>query len=214
MTTSSFAALIFGHDHTVDPKPYTEDEWNEVSTIESGQTMHIYRVSKRDAERAGWKFVEDNASSLTWDLVTINPPIVCGPWLPGYSRPNDSSMLVNEYVTGERGIIPDGGMGFIDVRDVARGHICAMEAAEAKGRYLMAAGSLRFTEMAEAITRMFPSGARVPTERAPGNALRPEFDCSKARRDLGWEAEYSVEDCIRAQITACANAGMCPNLEL
>lgn len=116
--------------------------------------MHIYRVSKRDAERAGWKFVEERKP--TWDLITINPPIVVGPWLPGYARPNDSSMLVAEYLTGEKQEIPDGGMGFVDVRDVAKAHILAMQSSGAKGRYLVAAGSLMFTDMAAILKRLYP----------------------------------------------------------
>lgn len=29
--TSSFATVIFGHDHTTDSSPYTDKEWNNVS---------------------------------------------------------------------------------------------------------------------------------------------------------------------------------------
>ena len=60
--------------------------------------MHTYRFSKREAERAGWRLLEEQKPA--WDIVTINPPIVIGPWLPGYNRPNESSMIIKEWIAG------------------------------------------------------------------------------------------------------------------
>lgn len=39
--------------------------------------MHWYRASKTLAERAAWKYVEENKPD--WDLVTVCPPYVLGP---------------------------------------------------------------------------------------------------------------------------------------
>jgi nucleoside-diphosphate-sugar epimerase len=72
--TSSFATIIFGHDHTVDPTPYTDKEWNEKSTPTPGDVANIYRTSKIEAERAAWKFVKENP--VGFSLVTICPPMV------------------------------------------------------------------------------------------------------------------------------------------
>ena len=60
--------------------------------------MHWYRASKVMAEKASWKFVEDN--DVSFDLVTINPPMIIGPWLPHYRRNNESSMVLKDYLTG------------------------------------------------------------------------------------------------------------------
>ena len=60
----------------------------------------------------------------------IHPPLVFGPWLAGYSRPNESSILLKKLAQG--GMVPSGGMGMIDVRDVARAHVLAMEKSNAK----------------------------------------------------------------------------------
>ena len=72
--TSSFATIIFGHDHTVDPTPYTDKEWNEKSKPTPGDVSNIYRTSKIEAERAAWQFVKENA--VGFSLVTICPPMV------------------------------------------------------------------------------------------------------------------------------------------
>ena len=68
--------------------------------------LSIQRYAKTAAERAGWKYVEDNAPSFK--LVTINPPMIVGPWLPGFARQNDSSMVVHRMLTGETKEAGDG----------------------------------------------------------------------------------------------------------
>ena len=59
-----------------------ETHWNINSPKEveekgdNASPLGIYRASKTLAERAAWKFVDDNKPE--WDLVTINPPLVFG----------------------------------------------------------------------------------------------------------------------------------------
>jgi nucleoside-diphosphate-sugar epimerase len=60
--------------------------------------MQWYRVSKVKAEKACWKFVEDK--DVSFDIVTINPPMIIGPWLPAYRRNNESSIILKEYLSG------------------------------------------------------------------------------------------------------------------
>eukprot|EP00050_Salpingoeca_kvevrii_P020682 m.101467 g.101467 ORF g.101467 m.101467 type:complete len:335 (+) comp8968_c0_seq2:66-1070(+) len=206
VVTSSFATIIFGHDHTTDPTPYTEEEWNNVSTLEMNNNMHTYRVSKREAERAAWQFVEKEQPQF--DVVTIHPPLVIGPFVPGYARPNESSMIIKEYLAGEVAKCPDGGMAFVDVRDVAAMHVAAMERPAAKGRYLVSSGTCTFLEMCQMLRQMFPS-CSVPLEKADGNALPPFIDSSKAKRDLGF-VERPIEESLRIQTKALLSAGLLP----
>jgi len=77
------------------PKLYTVDcwsvakiyyviqkDWNNYSPSiveeegDNAPKLHIYRASKVWAEKAGWKFMEDNKSSIEFDLTTIHPPYV------------------------------------------------------------------------------------------------------------------------------------------
>lgn len=67
VTTSSFATIIFGHDDSKDPRPYTDQEWNTVSQPTPGDTMNIYRVAKTSAERTGWQFMQEHTPHF--DLV-------------------------------------------------------------------------------------------------------------------------------------------------
>lgn len=65
------------------PHTFTEDDWNENSPAqleEKGKDVapsDAYRASKTLAERAAWKFVQENKPK--WDLVTLCPPLVLGP---------------------------------------------------------------------------------------------------------------------------------------
>jgi len=73
--TSSMAAIS---DEPVDGKVFTEDDWNEQSSLE----RNPYYFSKTVAERAAWKFVEDEHPGF--DLIAINPYLS---WASDSGRP-------------------------------------------------------------------------------------------------------------------------------
>lgn len=180
VVTGSFASVIFAFDHTKETeRAYCEDDWNQVSTADHPDPMHWYRASKILAERACWDFVEKQKPQF--DLVVVNPPMIVGPWLEGYARPNESSMILKEFltggsatvwfgmdkeghleglscpcslaslVTGEKTEVMIGGVGWVDVRDVAKAHIAALENPKAAGRYLISSESLSFLEVGKKV---------------------------------------------------------------
>eukprot|EP00052_Salpingoeca_macrocollata_P015568 m.124207 g.124207 ORF g.124207 m.124207 type:complete len:328 (+) comp19730_c3_seq1:324-1307(+) len=209
VTTSSFATIIFGHDHTKDPEPYTEKDWNSVSRADSADTMHIYRVSKTEAEKAGWRLLQEEKPHF--DIVTINPPLVLGPWLPGYRRPNESSMIFAELLNGEKSSVGSGGMGMIDVRDLAAAHILALENAAAEGRNLVATASFSWEEINVMLLSLYPQYP-IPLKRNSDNpVLFPRFDCSKFRA-LGWKPQHKVLDTLKAQCESLIEAGIVKKL--
>ena len=84
------------------------------------------------AERAAWDFLDEH--DVAFDLVVINPTGVIGPSI--VPRLNQSHSL---YVSATNGEIPgiiDLEFPIVDVRDVARAHILAIENPNAAGRYL------------------------------------------------------------------------------
>ena len=80
VVTSSVAAVL--NPPITERTIVDETHWNINSPKEVEEKgdiaspLGIYRASKTLAERAAWKFVEDNKPE--WDLVTINPPLVFG----------------------------------------------------------------------------------------------------------------------------------------
>lgn len=199
--TSSFAAVT---DEPIDGHVYTESDWNDRSSLE----RNPYYYSKVLAERAAWDFVESDSPGF--DLVTVNPMLVIGPSLiPGL---NQSNRVITDLLTGKVPAIVRLTWGIVDVRDVARAYVFAMEKPNAKGRYVCAehAASMRdvvdllrelgfasyklpkmgldspFGDHVAKLGAIFqPKGTRSYLRSNIGR--RAEFDCSKIKRELGLE---------------------------
>lgn len=98
--TSSYASILENRDPGT--ATFTEDDWNQqsIDAVEKEGTeawrMHWYRASKTLAERAAWKYVEENKPS--WDLVTVCPPYVLGPIIHEAATPE--SLNTCEYFPG------------------------------------------------------------------------------------------------------------------
>ena len=129
--TSSIAAIT---DEPDSMKVFTEKDWNTMSSLD----RHPYQYSKTLAERAAWDLVMRKRP--TFDLVAINPTMVSGPSL-GPSL-NTTNRMIRDIINGAFPCIMDINWGFVDVRDVAKAHILAMENETASGRYLCSAETM------------------------------------------------------------------------
>jgi len=199
--TSSAAAITDEPEDRV----YTEADWNEKSTLH----RNPYYYSKMLAERAAWRFVEED--DPTFDLVVINPTGVIGPSIG--SGLSTTSQIIADLLNG--GVYPaiiDITFPYVDVRDVAEAHVRAAENPEASGRYICSNelvslertvdvlngngfdtyklpkitltssfGSLLVKQLA----RFQPPGSRSFIETNLGRTLT--LDTSKIQRELGME---------------------------
>ena len=135
--TSSFAAISNGPRD----EPYDETDWNTTASLDHNP----YAFSKTQAERAAWNFME--SGDRHFDLVVINPTGVIGPSL--VDRVNQTHEFMVGITNGQAPAIIDIGFPVVDVRDVARAHIKAMETGSASGRYLVSADSPKFRRYVE-----------------------------------------------------------------
>jgi dihydroflavonol-4-reductase len=139
--TSSMAAIT---DEPNSDYVLSEKDWNEKSTLD----RNPYYYSKMLAEKAGWKFIEEKKRNF--DLVVINPFIVIGPSIgPTVS---ESNQMFLDLLNGTYPGIMNLTWGFVDVRDVAKAHILALQP-NAKGRYLCASDTLPMREVVEIMTK-------------------------------------------------------------
>lgn len=129
--TSSLAAVA---DGGADGTPVDENDWN----VRSSLKFLPYYYSKVLAEKAAWKFVEEDAPEMK--LVVINPVLVLGPSL--VTLLNETAKVIMGIVTGGFGGILDLTFPIVDVRDVSEAHIRAMESDVAQGRYICVADRL------------------------------------------------------------------------
>ncbi|MFJ5264947.1 SDR family oxidoreductase [Streptomyces sp. NPDC088387] len=204
--TSAFGAVGIGHAPR--STPFTEEDWTNVDG-----DIPPYQRSKTLAERAAWKFVENEGHGL--ELVAVHPVGVLGPLL-GVDDP-PSLRLVRRMLEGQVPACPPFGMGFVDVRDVADLHLRAMTDPAAAGqRFLAVAGhSLRVVDIARVLRdRLGERAAKAPTREMPLwlartlSRVNPEMrllrhqlgrdldaTSAKAERVLGWRAR-PIEDTI------------------
>ena len=97
---------------------YNEGHWSNPDRPEG---LGLYHVSKTKAERAAWDYQASLPEKERFDIVTILPGAVIGP--PLRKEAFTSSGLVRGLMSGQMEEIKADGMGFVDVRDVARAHV-------------------------------------------------------------------------------------------
>jgi UDP-glucose 4-epimerase len=91
-------------------------------------------------------------------------------------------------------------MDFVCVPDIARANVLAAQSRVVEGTYNIASGTeTSLLELAEALLRVMRSdlGVEHGPERAVNGVARRLADTSAARRDLGFEAEITLEDGLR-----------------
>lgn len=198
VVTSSFASIINGkRGNSCTEHTYTEEDWNPITEQEAFlDPLSGYRASKTFAERAAWEFVERETPAFT--LTTLCPPLVFGPirhHLDHLSSLNTSNQRVRNFIRGDyKTLIPDTGTSFflwVDVRDLALGHVRAMELPEAANkRFFIAANYFSNKEICEIIRKNFPEYQNnLPTVDIKGGDYPKEglykFDNSRTSRMLG-----------------------------
>ena len=119
-----------------------EDDWNDKS-------KHPYSYAKTEAERRAWEY----ANAVDMNVVVINPTAVIGPY---FHRHTPSTMLFDKILKGELKVLPPQTFGYVDVRDVALGHIRAYENENAQGRHILCTQCIDGFELMDLIQEVEP----------------------------------------------------------
>ena len=144
---------------------FTEEDWSNTDAPE----IRAYALSKTLAEKAAWDDVKQHDGPV---LSVMNPSFVVGPLL------NDdlgtSCTLIKQFFEGKFPAVPELCFGIVDVRDVAKAHVNAMEREEANGnRYLLSAGTMPMIEIAKTLKQAFPEKSRkLPKFQSPAFLVR------------------------------------------
>jgi dihydroflavonol-4-reductase len=168
--TSSVAAI--GHAESAD-KPANEDNiWA------SAKIANNYIVSKYEAEQVAWEVA---AKGL--DLTCVNPSVVLGPG----DMYGSSTVIFLSFVKGKYPGYIRGGSAYVDVRDVAAGHVAAFEKGRPGERYILSGENLSNEEFTGMGARL--AGTKKPP-RIPyalgyigalfNEAVMSRFDPSRA----------------------------------
>lgn len=186
IVTSSVAAV---HGDNIDMREqqleeFTEEHFNTTSSLEH----QPYSYSKVVAEKRAWEIHEKQHQ---WQLIVINPSFVMGPPLSKTTH-SESLKLMRDLLTGKyRWGAPDLMFGFVDVRDVAKAHILALEDPSAQGRYILAERVISIYDFSQIIKKLYGKKYKLPMMKAPKffvSLLAPSYDLSRkfVQRNVGY----------------------------
>lgn len=208
--TSSFAAISNVKDAydlslTLDESSWNNDSWEEAQQ----DAKTAYYGSKAFAEKAAWEFLKENQGSVKFTLTTINPCYVFGPQLFDESVSatlNASCQRINEAVFSsiDDDVDQEFASLFIDVRDVAKAHVLALEKADLAGKRLILANHEFSTQsILDNINKNFPKLNGRIARGKPGYIASSRniaiVDNTKSKELLGFEFgsfENAVNDTV------------------
>lgn len=174
--TSSFAAISNVSNAYDERLSLNEESWNNDSWDEAKKNAKTaYYGSKAFAEKAAWQFLKNNVDKVNFKLTAVNPCYVFGPQLfdESISRSlNASCQIINEIVYSRSGnkVEQQFASFFIDVRDVAKAHILAVEKPVLAGRRLILANTkFALQDIVDIINKNFPELRGEITEGFVGN---------------------------------------------
>lgn len=222
VVTSSVAAIV---DRWKQPPhyAYSEADWNTTGesvareSEESAETFLApvaYGASKAAAERAVWEWTDRNQPPFA--VAAINPAVVTGPpvsWPATPDKLNETLLPIWKIWSGDKTLPPQiGGAGYIDVRDVARMHVWAVEHPDQSNgqRYLLADGKAPPQAAADLLRQKFPDRDIVMGNPGQGYTLpdywvlehEPSLVSTKAYEALGVQRfiryDQSIMDTVEA----------------
>ncbi len=164
--TSSVAAVMAGHGHDR-TKPFTEDDWTNVNAPNVG----AYQKSKTLAERAARDYLAQTSADIHY--ASVNPGFVLGPLLD--SDYGASAQVIQMFLKGKYPGCPALSFPCVDVRDIGKMHLLALETSEPSGgRYIGVSDSAWFVDMTRAIkAKLKPEHTRkVPTMQLPNFVIK------------------------------------------
>jgi len=135
-----------------------------------------YKKSKYLAEKAALE-----VQRLGLPLVVVNPTTPIG---PGDLKPTPTGKIIVDFLNRRMPAYVDTGLNFIDVEDVAKGHILALEKGKVGERYILGNRNLSLREVfqiLEGITRIKAPKVRVPIGLALVAAYVDELVSGKLR---------------------------------
>lgn len=144
---------------TVGALGYSSDGSPATETTPVGIEMMIghYKRSKYFAEQEALRAVREGCP-----VVIVNPSTPVGPW---DMKPTSTGQIVVDFLNGKIPGYVDTGLNLIDVEDVARGHILAMEKGRIGEKYILGHKNVSLREMLEILARL--GGRKAPQLKVP-----------------------------------------------
>jgi dihydroflavonol-4-reductase len=173
-----------------------------------------YKRTKLAAERLVFAAAREGL-----DAVVVNPTTPIG---EGDLRPTPTGRMIRRVACGRYRAYLDIGLNVVDIRDVARGHVLALERGRTGQRYILGGADLTLQELFAAVCHL--AGRPPPKMRVPYAAVRAAalvgavnrhearlarlpayFSSAKAERELGYRPG-PVEPALARAVSAAGAA--------
>ncbi|GJN22874.1 hypothetical protein PR202_gb10478 [Eleusine coracana subsp. coracana] len=197
VVTSSVSAVVpnrgWPAGEVVDERCWTDIDYCEKNGV-------WYPASKALAEKAAWKFAEENGL----DVVAVNPGTVLGPMIP--PTINASMAMFLRLLEGCTEEYLDFFMGPVHLEDVALAHITLFENPAASGRNICVESICHWSDFAAKVAKLYPNYKvpKFPKDTQPG-LVRAKVG-SKKLIALGMEFR-SMEKIIRDAVESLKSRG-------
>ena len=175
-----------------------------------------------DSKHAGESAAREAASRHGIELVVVNPAYVLGVPVDRSQPGETSTRTIGNYLRGRLPGVIDASMNFVDVEDVAVGHVLAAERGKPGERYIVGGENLTWPQLIDRVAEL--SGVHYPIMALPAGIGRVgrvrealglpgpisaeaenlmakdwRFSSKKARRELGYQPR-PLDETLRATI--------------
>jgi dihydroflavonol-4-reductase len=130
---------------------------DEETPLARGQTVGAYKRSKLASER----LVLAAAARGVWAVV-VNPSAPVG---PGDWKPTPTGRVIRDFLRGRMPAYVDTGLNLVDVRDVAAGHLLALERGRPGRRYILGHENLTLQSILSLLAEI--TGLPAPRRQIP-----------------------------------------------
>jgi dihydroflavonol-4-reductase len=146
VVTSTISAIGPANGRSADENTDYPENWTGLA----------YPDSKHEGEREAIEAGERHGI----DVVVVNPAYVLGVPVNPNQRGENSTRTVGNYLRGRLPAVIDAPMNFVDVEDVARGHILAAEKGAPGERYILGGENLTWPGLVDRMAEL--SGVHLP----------------------------------------------------
>jgi dihydroflavonol-4-reductase len=146
---------------------------------ETTYPLRGFGLTYPDSKHEGERLALDAGTRLGVEVVVVNPGYVLGAPVPGGATKQTSTRIVGNYLRGRLPAVMAAPMNFVDVEDVAAGHLLAAERGRPGERYILGGRNTTWSTLIDRVAAL--SGVHHPVVVLPRATAR----VSRMRADLG-----------------------------
>jgi dihydroflavonol-4-reductase len=200
---------------------------DETTPMHPSQVTSHYKRSKIEAENIALKMAERGLP-----VVIVNPSTPIGAW---DRKPTPTGKIIVDFARGRMPAFVETGLNFVDVKDVARGHVLAAEKGRVGERYILGNQNLSLSEFLGRLSPLLGKSApkvkipygvawvsgwlstawadwvtrtppAVPIEAVKMSRRYMYFDSTKAIRELGFQ-QTPIDEALQESVQWFASNG-------